>query len=87
MANLKVQEASKIAMDYLALLTPSADRILLEEIEYYDDSPPERWLVTLSFTSKDLDENPFSLNTRKYKIFVINAHSGDVLSMKIREFK
>jgi len=82
---LKVQEASKLAADYLSVLTPSAERVQLEEIEY--SAVIDKWLVTLSYLINEGDENPFALSSRKYKIFTIDASSGEVTAMKIREFK
>ena len=83
---LKVQEASKLAADYLSVLTPSAERVQLEEIEFIDQFP-NKWLVTLSYLINEVDENPFAISNRKYKIFTIDANSGEVTAMKIREFK
>jgi len=83
---LNVSEAAKKAAEYLAELNPGAERIQLEEIEYVD-GPPDKWFVTLSYLMQDKDENPFSFNNRKFKVFTINVYTGEVTSMKIREFK
>ena len=83
---LNVQDASQKAVEYLKLLNPTSEKIQLEEIEFNDVS--NTWLVTLSYSviGEDLT-NPFNFSNRKFKIFNISSITGDVRSMKIREFK
>lgn len=67
------------------------DDLQLEEVEY--DESSQAWLITLGFNVKSL--NPLSglgaafggtqQYTRKYKVFCIDATTGSVRSMKIRE--
>lgn len=51
----------------------------LEEVEY--TKRPPRWLITLSMPSS----SPLGLLAREYKMFTVDAETGEVLSMKIRE--
>lgn len=70
--------------------TPLND-LQLEEVEYEETSAA--WLITLGFNVKNM--NPMSgigaalggnqQYIRKYKIFCIDAITGKVKSMKIRE--
>lgn len=83
-----VEAAKKHAQE---LYGTSIGNLLLEEVELVDDT----WRVTLSFIVIDepLEEvhqigNLFGLpktHTRHYKEFLINALTGKVLSMKIRQ--
>lgn len=90
---LDVKEAVALARDAARDFfdeTPLND-LQLEEVEY--DDPTETWLITLGFNVKNM--NPMSglgaalsggqQYIRKYKIFSIDAQSGKVKSMKIRE--
>jgi len=71
--------AAKNAMRYLAGFVPGASDVRIEEVELSDD---ERfWLITLSFSPPD---HPFSMQ-REYKLFKVDASSGEVKSMKIRQ--
>jgi hypothetical protein len=83
---LTVREAAKNALDFYKDIYPDISGELIEEVEF--DSNRNSWLITLSF--------PVGLETqsfanllqpkieRKYKIFDINAKTGNVESMKIR---
>lgn len=87
---IDVKEAAQTASNFFAGLY--ADQTLsdvrLEEVELTED---ERfWLITLSFPS----DNPLQKvlthmagidrSTRQYKIFKVDASTGRVVSMKIR---
>ena len=80
---LDVKEAAQRASAFLAGLYTDQDvsNVQLEEVELSDDG--KRWMITLSFPE------PSQLGTfkfrRKYKVFTIDAKTGDVKSMKIRE--
>ena len=50
--------------------------IRLEETEYDEDR--RHWVITLSFVENDIT------GFRSYKVFRIDANSGDVMSMKVR---
>jgi len=88
---IDVKRAVKIAMQYLTAfedLIPIRD-IRLEETEY-DDSGD--WLITLSAIDRPAGElgalaTALGGNKRSYKVFRIDAFSGDVKSMKVRAFQ
>ena len=83
--------ATKHAFEYLKLMMPQADGILLEEVEQING----KWFITLSFQlnlsgrlpSASLPGLPFAMGTmgkREYKTFTIDVSTGEVLSMKIK---
>lgn len=78
---LDVKDAAKKARDYLVTLFDYRELwgLSLEEAELSDDG--RYWLITLSF----LEDR--QLGPRNYKILKLDSESGDVLSMKIREFR
>jgi hypothetical protein len=77
---IDAKQAAVAAKKYLADLIGGAPYSLtLEEVERSSDR--RKWLVTLSYI-----ENLF-LNNKSYKIFTIDAHSGEVTSMKIHTLK
>jgi hypothetical protein len=82
---LDVKEAAQRASQYFASLYADQGvlNVQLEEVELADEG--QFWLITLSYPG-DSPNNPF-LNTiphRKYKVFKIDAKTGEVKSMKIR---
>ena len=74
---IDVKDASLIAQDYFRDL-------LLEEVEFTSDD--RYWLITLSFNTNKFGDLG-GAGTRKYKQFEIDAKSGVIKSMKIREIK
>lgn len=85
---MTVQELAEIAIGYLRGFFPDADKVQLEEIEITDDNL--YWKITLSYESSDMPENAnkwLLTKSRKFKIFKIDAQSGEVRSMKIRDLK
>lgn len=89
---IDVKQAVNIAVDFFRDMyaKESYADLRLEEVEFLIDSP-ERWLVTLSFTRPVSTETEQLASTigvqlpREYKVFEINAESGQVYSMRIRE--
>jgi hypothetical protein len=95
---ITVKEAVKIAIDKLTeLYSLNKDEfkdILLEEVELSDDN--RFWNITLGFSRPvpELPTNPLqalaaaaSLNKnykREYKVFKLDADSGEIRAMKIR---
>jgi hypothetical protein len=79
---LDVKQAVDIASQYLiALFADKAiSNIQLEEVELSEDE--KHWLITLSFTESQQILFP---PRKSYKLFKINADTGQVQSMKIRE--
>jgi len=87
---LDVKEAARRASEYFAgLYEPkSIDDVQLEEVEMSDDG--RYWLITLSYPllGAGLGLVPFGqISKRKYKLFTIDAQTGEVKSMKIREIE
>ena len=97
---IDVKEAVKIATDYLKQLYEPTQLhdILLEEVALSDDE--KYWYVTLGFSRPVASTNPMQALTetflkgqgivnqtkyqREYKVFQIDAATGQVRSMKIR---
>lgn len=82
---LDVKEAAERASEYFAGLYQDQrlSNVQLEEVELTDDG--KFWLITLSHPVPN--ESPaltFSFK-RKYKVFKIDAKTGEVKSMKIRK--
>ncbi len=87
-----VKEAVQAAISYLqdlqSVILPSqiVQDLRLEEVELSESrskSAVTHWLVTLSYNVKD-DALGMRLS-REYKIFTVEAATGKVRSMKIRE--
>jgi hypothetical protein len=73
---IDAKQAALAAKKYLAdLIGGTPYSLALEEVERSSDR--RKWFVTLSYM-----ENLF-VNTKSYKIFTIDAHDGEVTSMKI----
>ena len=78
-----IKQATVIAHKYLkSLYKGKIYELQLEEVEYSEDR--NYLLITFSYS-----ETPFYglAQKRKYKILKIDALSGEVESMKIREFE
>ncbi|MGE5655686.1 MAG: hypothetical protein ACM37W_03655 [Actinomycetota bacterium] len=88
---IDVRAAVSAVKDYCQaiqdLIRLSSNDIRLEEVELSDDR--KFWLITISFEGKTFaEEHPMGsryINEREYKIFKVNAQTGEVESMKIRE--
>jgi hypothetical protein len=81
---LDVKEAAHRASDYFLSLYggEGSSGVRLEEVELTDDG--RYWLITLSHPIRD--DAPWELATRReYKLFTIDATTGEVKSMKIRK--
>ena len=87
---ISVKEAAVTAAEFAKALATDEPMsrwgrdVQLEEVEQGTVSGREVWLITLSV----LKTAPLAgLNgDREYKVFAVDRSSGDVLSMKIREF-
>jgi hypothetical protein len=93
---IDVKEAVRIATGYLKQLYEPAQLhdILLEEVALSDDE--KYWYVTLGFSRPVASTNPIQaltetfmksqgiVNQTEYKVFQIDAATGQVRSMKIR---
>ena len=82
---LDVKEAARKASEYFAGLysDQKIPNVQLEEVEISDDGG--YWLITLSYpVATELAALNFNFK-RKYKVFTIDAKTGEVKSMKIRK--
>ena len=88
---LSLKEAAAKAVEYMKQIFPDAHDVFVEEVEM--DESKSFWFITLSIPLGEFEQNPFLplpsnwLNSRRFKSFKIDAQSGEVLSMKIREFQ
>ncbi len=87
---LDVKEAAKKASDYFAALYPAhsggfgPSDVRLEEVELTEDG--QYWLITLSYPlNTGLAGILDTTSRREYKVFKIDAGTGQVKSMKIRK--
>ena len=82
---IKVKEASDKAKEYLISFFPDAEKVQLEEVELTDDKG--HWFITLSYegVSNSVASSLLVGKSVRYKIFKLDAESGDVISMKIRD--
>ena len=82
---LDVKEAAQKASEYFAGLykDQGLSNVQLEEVELTDDG--KYWLITLSYpVPPEIAALNFNFK-RKYKVFRIDAKTGEVKSMKIRK--
>ncbi len=84
---LDVREAAHRASEYFARLyaDQGVSNVQLEEVELTDDG--QYWLITLSYPVVPPNQAPINFlfnSNRKYKVFKIDAKTGEVKSMKIR---
>ena len=77
---IDAKKAGLAAKNYLTeLMGGPLYGLSLEEVERSKDS--SNWLITLSY-----NENVF-LSTKTYKVFTVDALTGEVLSMKIKRMQ
>ena len=73
---IDVKKAIQAASDYLRYIyDPGPTDIRLEEV-WLADGPPQEWQVTLSF---------MVFIKREYKLLQIDANTGDVKGMRMRQ--
>ena len=84
---IDVSEATNKAKKYLVSFFPDAEKVQLEEVELTDDKT--HWLITLSYegVSNSVASSLLVGKSLRYKIFKMEAESGEVISMKIRDIK
>ncbi|GAB3641651.1 hypothetical protein [Spirosoma arcticum] len=92
---LSIKEVVKNGVAFLKNLYEDADNILVEEVEM--DDQQQYWFITLSYKLVDAGfttTEPTTLQSflypgkdRSYKTLKIDAKTGAVLSMKIRELQ
>ncbi|MEN8156703.1 MAG: hypothetical protein ABFS10_07120 [Bacteroidota bacterium] len=84
---IDVKEAADKAKAHLASFFPDAEKVQLEEVELTEDKA--HWFITLSYegVSNSVASSLLVGKSVRYKIFKLDAESGDVISMKIRDIK
>lgn len=84
---INVKEATGKAKEYLLTFFPEAERVQLEEVELADDKA--HWYITLSYegVSNSIASSLLVGKSVRYKLFKLDAESGEVISMKIRDIK
>ncbi len=78
------------ALDFYKQIDNNVGEPQIEEVER--DETTNDWNITLSFPSNESTSTLFLpnsastgvMNGRKYKTFLVNSTSGEVMSMKIR---
>jgi len=85
---LDVKEAVRVATEYIQTLFSEKQipELRLEEVEMSEDG--KFWDVTMSFVVREATAYLSlgdSAKTREYKVFKVNAETGQVQSMKIRK--
>jgi hypothetical protein len=84
---IDVKEATQKVKAYLVSFFPEAEKVQLEEVELTDDK--SHWYITLSYEgmSHSVASSLLVGKSVRYKIFKLDAESGEVISMKIRDIK
>ena len=84
---IDVNNAAEKARAHLVSFFPDAEKVQLEELELTDDKA--HWFITLSYegVSHSVASSLLVGKSVRYKIFKLDAESGEVISMKIRDIK
>jgi hypothetical protein len=84
---INVKEASGKATEYLRAFFPDVEKVQLEEVELTDDRA--YWFITLSYegVSNSVASSLLVGKSVRYKLFKLDAETGEVISMKIRDIK
>lgn len=86
---IDARAAAQAAAAYFQLLYPNATAFGLEEVELSDDG--NHWQITLSFEVRQktggLVAFPFQPPKTKFKVFKVDARTGEVVSMRIRKLE
>ena len=84
---IDVKQAIDKAKEHLLAFFPEAEEVQLEEVELTPDK--SNWLITLSYagTANSVASSLLVGKSIRYKLFKLDAETGEVLSMKIRDFK
>ena len=84
---MDVKEATEKAIEYFKKFYPNVEKVQLEEVEITDDD--KYWNIVLSY--ENVETTPLSYlqigQQRTFKVFKIDAKTGKVRSMKIRNIK
>lgn len=84
---INVKQAIEKSKEHLTAFFPEAENIQLEEIELTNDKA--HWLITLSYegVTSSVASSLLVGKSVIYKQFKLEAESGNVISMKIRDIK
>ena len=84
---IDVTEATNKAREYLMSFFPEAEQVQLEEVELTDDKV--HWFITLSYegVTNSVASSLLVGKSVRYKLFKLEAKTGEVISMKIRDIK
>ena len=84
---INVTQATEKARTHLVSFFPEAEKVQLEEVELTDDRA--YWYITLSYEgiSNSVASSLLVGKSVRYKIFKLDAETGEVISMKIRDIK
>ena len=84
---IDVKQATDRAKEHLASFFPDAEKVQLEEVELTGDKA--YWFITLSYegVSNSIASSLLVGKSVRYKIFKLDAKTGDIISMKIRDIK
>ncbi|MFH0757958.1 MAG: PepSY domain-containing protein [Bacteroidota bacterium] len=84
---INVKEAAAKAKEHLGVFFPDAEKVQLEEVELTDDKA--YWYITLGYegVSHSVASSLLVGKSVRYKLFKIDAETGEVISMKIRDIK
>ena len=84
---MDVKEATDKAIEHLKKFYPTVEKVQLEEVELTDDD--KYWNIVISY--ENMETIPLSYlqvgQQRTFKVFKIDANTGKVRSMKIRNTK
>jgi hypothetical protein len=85
---VEIKDAVKAAKDFAGTVFPEADLpgLRLEEVEF--EEARGEWIITLSWADPTPGNRAIIAalgSTRIYKLFIVDAGSGRVRAMKIRE--
>ncbi|MFO7932739.1 MAG: hypothetical protein R6U78_01550 [Bacteroidales bacterium] len=84
---INVKTAIDKAKEHLMAFFPEAENVQLEEVELTGDKT--QWLITFSYegVSASVASSLLVGKSVIYKQFKLDAESGEVISMKIRDIK
>lgn len=86
---IDARAAAQAAAAYFQVLYPNVTAFGLEEVELSDDG--SHWQITLSFEVSQkpggLVAFPFQPPKTKFKVFKVDARTGEVVSMRIRKLE
>jgi hypothetical protein len=93
--SIDVSVAARAAMNYAGRLFPNAGEFTLEEVELSEDG--KFWMITLGYARKMMLPDPLKpvvpawvlepprqVYDVAYKVFTVNAKTGEVVAMKMR---